>query len=70
VTELVAAAQELAVDNVRQAGGDATQVVIEVQVAELLTIEVARHLIVMALANVLKVEFVGPSKSGFYRLTR
>ncbi|MHB8974310.1 MAG: AAA family ATPase [Pirellulaceae bacterium] len=40
--------------NVRQAGGDATQVVIEVQVAELLTIEVARHLIVMTLANVLK----------------
>ncbi len=54
VTELLAAARELAVDNVRQAGGDASQVVIEVQVAELLTIAVARHLIVMTLANVLK----------------
>ena len=54
VTELLAAARELAVDNVRQAGGDASQVAIDVQVPELLTIEVARHLIVMTLANVLK----------------
>lgn len=54
VADLVAAARELALENVRRAGGDAARVAIDIQVPDPMTIEVARHLMVMALANVLK----------------
>ncbi len=54
VTELLAAARDLAEENVRKAGGDPTQVTLRIEVSDQLVVEVARHLMVMALANILK----------------
>lgn len=51
VTELLAAARELALENVRQAGADATHIALEADVPDQLMVEVARHLIVMALVT-------------------
>jgi signal transduction histidine kinase len=51
---VVAEAVELARDNVRKVGFDPKPVVVQVQVAESIVVEIARHQIVMALANVLK----------------
>jgi K+-sensing histidine kinase KdpD len=51
---VVAEAVELARDNVRKVGFDPSPVFVQVQVAESIVVEIARHQIVMALANVLK----------------
>jgi signal transduction histidine kinase len=54
VTELLASARELALENVRQSGGAAEQVTLLIEVSDQLVVEVARHLMVIALSNVLK----------------
>ena len=51
---VVAEAVELARDNVRKVGFDPGPVLLQVQVSESIVVEIARHQIVMALANVLK----------------
>jgi signal transduction histidine kinase len=51
---VVAEAVELARDNVRKVGFDPSPVLVEIHVAESIVVEIARHQIVMALANVLK----------------
>jgi signal transduction histidine kinase len=54
LAEIVAAAHDLARDNVRKAEFDPEVVAVFIDVPESLVVEVARHQIVMALANVLK----------------
>ena len=51
---VVAEAVELARDNVRKVGFDPEPVRVQVKVVESIVVEIARHQIVMALANVLK----------------
>ena len=51
---VVAEAVELARDNVRKVGVDPEPVRVQVKVVESIVVEIARHQIVMALANVLK----------------
>lgn len=55
--DLVAAASELAQENATKCGCDITSAQIVIDIPESITVEVVRHLTVMALANVLKNSF-------------